>query len=159
MANQVVVIIAVALAALLIFFVFDSMRKRERHERKHKEAEHKQTAAAAAPPPQTRPGVQTGTEANFEQLVSSWPGVTVAFFWAPWCGYCKSAKPKFESTASQVDSRQVQLISVNCDEAKSIGKKYAGSFPTMVKFHGSAQPAGKLVGDRSADEMMAFIQM
>jgi len=157
MANQVVVIIAVALAALLIFVIFDSMRKRERHERKHKEAE-KQPEEQQARPPQRR-GVEIGTESNFEQLISSWPGTTVVFFWAPWCGYCKSAKPKFEAAASQIDGSKVQLVSVNCDEFKALGGKHAGSFPTMVKFQGSTQPSGKLVGDRSPEEMMAFMEM
>jgi thiol-disulfide isomerase/thioredoxin len=154
--QQVVVIAAIAVAALLIFLVTKSLRNGPHRQ---------QRGEASATPPQQqqqqaapKTGVQTAGDSNFEQLVGGWPGMTVVFFYAPWCHFCKSAKPKFEQLASAVDPSKVQLLQVNCDEHKSLGAKYAGSFPTMVRFRGSTQPAGKLVGERSLDEMMAFTQ-
>jgi len=155
--QQVIVIAAIAVAALLIFLVTKSLRSgpsQRRHSRNEEQAPVSQLQAAAAP----RSGVQSASDSNFEQLVGGWPGVTVVFFYAPWCHFCKSAKPKFEQLASAVDPNQVQLLQVNCDEHKSLGAKYAGSFPTMVRFRGSTVAAGKLVGERSLDDMMSFAQ-
>jgi thiol-disulfide isomerase/thioredoxin len=157
MANQVVVLLAVVAAAVLIFMFANSLRKKRGP---GKNAESSVAAAAKAPAaPPRQAGVQAATADNLEQLISSFPGQTLVLFYAPWCGYCKSAKPKFAQIATTADPNRYQFLTFDCDTAKALGSKYAASFPTIVKFRNqSLQPIDKVVGDRPLNDMTAFTQ-
>jgi protein disulfide isomerase family A protein 5 len=53
----------------------------------------------------------------------------VVMFYAPWCGYCKLAKPIYEELANEI---QKPLYLFNCEEFKSKAQEYrVDSFPTI----------------------------
>lgn len=152
--QPIVILLAVAVAAILIFLLANSFRKNKKS-KKHSSSKISPPVASAPPVPQ--PGLKPADDKTFNQMVSSFPGTTIAFFYAPWCGYCKKAGPKIEELANKVDAQRFQFLAINCDEAKEIGKRYAASFPTMVKFNSQGQTGGQLVGDHPTEKIMAFV--
>ncbi len=154
--QPIVILLAVAVAAILIFLLANSFRKNKKS-KKHSSSKMTSPPPAASSPPAPQPGLKPADDTSFNQMVSSFPGTTIAFFYAPWCGYCKKAGPKIEELANKLDAQRFQFLAINCDEAKEIGKRYAASFPTMVKFNSQGQAGGKLVGDHPTEKIMAFV--
>lgn len=88
--------------------------------------------------------------------VSSKP--CVAMFYAPWCGYCKKAMPEWDRFASSYN--KCNVVKVNCDEHKELGKRHGvKSYPT-IKFlpNGLANPEGAKDFDRNRtmNDFVAF---
>lgn len=156
MANAVLVLLAVVAAALLIFLFATSLRKGGKSS-KQKPVEQQQST----PPPPTRPvGAQPATADNLEQLISQFPGTTHVFFYAPWCGFCKTAKPKFQQIAQGMDPNSFQFLLFDCEAAKELAGKYVKpTYPTIVKFRNSSlQPVNQIVGDQPLNQMATFIE-
>jgi len=64
--------------------------------------------------------------------------ILVMYFYTEWCPYCKKAKPEWNKFESYVDNKNksidytISLVSVNCDESKSIADKYeVDGYPTV----------------------------
>ena len=64
--------------------------------------------------------------------------ILVMYFYTDWCPYCKKAKSEWNKFESFVDNRNksidynINLVSVNCDESKSIADKYeVEGYPTV----------------------------
>ena len=64
--------------------------------------------------------------------------ILVMYFYTEWCPYCKKAKPEWDKFQSYVDNKNksidytINLVSVNCDESKSIADKYeVDGYPTI----------------------------
>ena len=64
--------------------------------------------------------------------------ILVMYFYTEWCPYCKKAKPEWDKFQSYVDNKNksidytINLVSVNCDESKSIADKYeVDGYPTV----------------------------
>ena len=64
--------------------------------------------------------------------------ILVMYFYTEWCPYCKKAKPEWNKFESYVDNKNknidytINLVSVNCDESKSIADKYeVDGYPTV----------------------------
>ena len=64
--------------------------------------------------------------------------ILVMYFYTEWCPYCKKAKPEWDKFESYVDNKNktidytINLVSVNCDESKSIADKYeVDGYPTI----------------------------
>ena len=83
--------------------------------------------------------------------------ITVMFY-APWCGYCKMAKPQF-SIFSNLVRHQTKMGSLNCDisENKEISQRFnVKGYPTIIRFDKNGIPVntyqGKPIWDNSAKE-------
>lgn len=64
--------------------------------------------------------------------------ILIMYFYTEWCPYCKKAKPewnKFETYINNINKSldyTINLVSVNCDEDKSIAEKYdVEGYPTV----------------------------
>ena len=64
--------------------------------------------------------------------------ILVMYFYTEWCPYCKKAKPEWNKFESYVDNKNkildytINLVSVNCDESKSVADKYKiDGYPTV----------------------------
>ena len=64
--------------------------------------------------------------------------ILVMYFYTEWCPYCKKAKPEWNKFESYVNNKNknidysINLVSVNCDESKSIADKYeVDGYPTV----------------------------
>jgi protein disulfide-isomerase A1 len=71
---------------------------------------------------------------NFGQFLNDNP-VTLIEFYAPWCSYCKSMAPEYESASQELEGI-VKLAKVNCDDEAELCTDYAVfSYPTLKVFH------------------------
>merc|ERR1711959_504456 len=59
------------------------------------------------------------------------------FFYAPWCGHCKKAKPEWAEAAKMLEEDNIPLFAVNLDEDENrpLAQKYQiQGFPTIMIF-------------------------
>jgi len=56
----------------------------------------------------------------------------MAFFYAPWCGHCKRAKPEFAAASLQVED-VMPMAAVNCEDFRSTCQRFqVKGFPTIL---------------------------
>lgn len=95
---------------------------------------------------------------DFEKAVKRKKHALVMFY-APWCGHCKMAKPKFTAAAEELASNnKVMLGAVDCtiDNNRPVCSKYGvKGFPTMV-YLGYGESAHRYSGAR---EQAAFVEV
>jgi protein disulfide-isomerase-like protein len=82
----------------------------------------------------------------------------IIFFYAPWCGHCKTAKPEFEKLM-QMAKGKAHMI--DCDAHQDIAQKYdVKGFPT-IRYYPNGPKNGnprEYHGNRTAKDMMDFMQ-
>jgi len=95
------------------------------------------------------------TKENYDELLVNIGKPVLLDFWAPWCGPCQQIAPIVEQIA---DEREDIIVGkVNVDEEMELAKRYKIlSIPTLVVLKGG-QVAGKAVGYRNRDEILALI--
>jgi protein disulfide-isomerase-like protein len=80
------------------------------------------------------------------------------FFYAPWCGHCKNAKPEFEKLMQMAKGK---TFMIDCDAHKEIAQKYGiQGFPT-IRYYPKGPKNGnprEYQGNRTAEDMMQFMQ-
>uniref|UniRef100_A0A7E4VGF9 Protein disulfide-isomerase n=1 Tax=Panagrellus redivivus TaxID=6233 RepID=A0A7E4VGF9_PANRE len=96
--------------------------------------------------------VKVATAANFDRYVEF--GRSIVMFYAPWCGYCKTAKPEFDNAATTYP--QGNFVAVDCTLHSSLCTEHTiRSYPSIKVFED-----GKLVdshnGKRTAS---SFIEL
>lgn len=80
----------------------------------------------------------------------------VVYFWAPWCGPCKTFSPIFEKSAEAVQENLLGIgfYKVNIDNSPESAKTYnVKSVPTIVIFQNSST-VKKLTGPRSKRKLL-----
>lgn len=90
------------------------------------------------------------TKDTFNDFVKEHDLVLAEFF-APWCGHCKALAPKYEEAATELKSKNIPLVKVDCTEEEDLCRSYeVDGYPTLKVFRGpdSHKPYG---GARQAD--------
>ena len=83
----------------------------------------------------TNLNIETGTEANFEELVANSDMPVLVDFWAPWCGPCRMVGPILEEVADEYAGR-AKVVKVNVDEQRQVAASFGiQSIPTFVLFN------------------------
>lgn len=81
---------------------------------------------------------------DFKTLVKT-PKLTIADFYAEWCGPCKAISPVI-SKLSEEHKDVVNFVKVDVDQAQDIAQEYGiSAMPTFVLFK-DGEPLGKIVG-------------
>lgn len=79
-------------------------------------------------------GVNELTEANFQSEVLDNEHISVVYFWAVWCGPCKTAGPTFKKIA-KTEIGNTNYGKINVDESPDIAGLYGiRSIPTLLFF-------------------------
>lgn len=74
------------------------------------------------------------TNENFQETVLDNENVSVVYFWAVWCGPCRTAAPVFKKLA-KTEVGNTTYGKVNVDESPEIATKYGiRSIPTLLFF-------------------------
>jgi protein disulfide-isomerase-like protein len=98
-----------------------------------------------------------GNNDDPEKIMSS-DKPALVFFYAPWCGHCKNAKPEFEKVMQMAKGRAHMI---DCDAHQEIAQKYnVKGFPT-IRYYPNGPINGKpreYEGNRTAEDMMNFIR-
>ncbi|AFU57370.1 putative thioredoxin [Candidatus Nitrososphaera gargensis Ga9.2] len=83
--------------------------------------------------PTTASNVQDTNPQNFDGIINS-NTVTVADFWAEWCGPCKQTEPMFRRVADKY-SEKAAFVRVNADENQELVQKHGVmSLPAFLVF-------------------------
>lgn len=92
-----------------------------------------------------------------EKIMSS-DKPAMIFFYAPWCGHCKNAKPEFEKLMQMAKGRAHMI---DCDAHQNIAQKYdVKGFPT-IRYYPKGPKNGnpkEYQGNRTAEDMMGFMR-
>ena len=98
-----------------------------------------------------------GNNDDPEKIMSS-DKPALVFFYAPWCGHCKNAKPEFEKVIQMAKGRAHMI---DCNAHQEIAQKYnVKGFPT-IRYYPNGPINGKpreYEGNRTAEDMMDFMR-
>ena len=76
------------------------------------------------------------TDDTFDEFMEKEKSVMVMFY-APWCGHCKSMKPKFTAAAGKLKEMNIEgkLAAVDCTKETKIGSRFeVKGYPTVKYF-------------------------
>ena len=73
--------------------------------------------------------------------------VTIADFWAPWCGPCRALHPMFDDQASEHAGDMLRFVQVNVDQSPGVAAAYnIMSIPTIVVFDADGHEIYREIG-------------
>ena len=80
-------------------------------------------------------------DSNFASIVKT-KKHALGFFYAPWCGHCKNAKPHYTQAAEHFkEDLKVAFIAVDCTQEKAVCEQYnVKGFPTIIYFNFGKNP-------------------
>lgn len=95
-----------------------------------------------------------------EVAVAVKKGISAVYFWAEWCGPCRTQGPIMDTVAKKYAGK-VKIFKMNVDQEKKTADKFqVKQIPTMILFR-NGRPAVKLIGlireeefDEEIDELM-----
>jgi len=65
--------------------------------------------------------------------------IMFTMYYAPWCGFCKTAKPEFEKLLNEnviINGKKVTINMINCDENQNIRiKENIKGLPTFILYN------------------------
>lgn len=77
------------------------------------------------------------TTETFHDFVNGHPLVLAEFF-APWCGHCKALAPKYEEAATELKSKDIPLVKVDCTAEEDLCRSFdVDGYPTLKVFRGA----------------------
>ena len=101
----------------------------------------------------TTNGLAIFTEANFAREVLHSATPVLVYFWAEWCGRCKTIAPVLNELAAEYADR-VKLGKVNIEEQPALAAEYGiRAIPTLLLLHRGQVVADQIVGPRSKREL------
>jgi thioredoxin 1 len=113
--------------------------------------ENVQTANVLTPTVQTE-GVQSFTDANFDESVIKAALPTLVDLWAPWCGPCKRLAPTVELLATDYAGK-VTIGKLNVDDNPDTAFKFQiRGIPALLLFKGG-QVVESVVGLVSKEDL------
>jgi len=89
---------------------------------------------------------------------------TFAFFYAPWCGYCKKMMSDWDRLAQRYQNNKynIKIIKVNCEKRKDMAAKFKiQGFPTIIFFNRGLDFPNDIDtydGERTESALAAFLQ-
>jgi len=111
--------------------------------------------SAAEPADAADSNVISLTKDTFDDFVKEHDLVLAEFF-APWCGHCKALAPKYEEAATELKSKNIPLVKVDCTAEEDLCRSYeVDGYPTLKVFRGtdSHKPYG---GARQTESYVFF---
>ncbi len=85
------------------------------------------------------------TKENFVDTVKN-AKVTVADFWAPWCGPCRMVAPIIEELSGDYKEKGVAVGKINTDEQQELAMQFGiRSIPTVLFFK-NGELADSMIG-------------
>merc|ERR1712048_1069416 len=123
---------------------------------------------AAQDPSQAIPGVIDLDPSNVKDVLNGMK-ITIAEFYAPWCGHCKRLTPEYTKLAEMIQNDPmtanfVQVVKADCDKHRSLGEPFSVTgFPTLkILSRGigidEADTAFDYSGPRDAESMFAKLK-
>ena len=83
---------------------------------------------------------------------------TLVFFYAPWCGHCKAAKPLFTEAAEEISDKKTALAAIDCTKHQSICSDHdVRGYPT-IKYFNYGKNEFKYMGPRTTDGFVSFMK-
>lgn len=108
------------------------------------------TAAVSAAETDAESNVIALTKDTFGDFVKE-HDLVLAEFYAPWCGHCKALAPKYEEAATELKSKDIALVKVDCTAEEDLCRDYeVDGYPTLKVFRGPNDPK-PYGGARQAD--------
>ena len=76
-------------------------------------------------------------DATFHAEITDWPGVSLVFFWAPWCAHCRSMIPSINEIARE-KAGMLKVGMINTEKEVLLARKFdVLSVPRLMLFQGS----------------------
>lgn len=92
-------------------------------------------------------------EKEFKEIIAK--GVTLADFFADWCGPCRMLAPVLEEISEEVED--VNFVKVNVDDNNELAKEYdIHSIPTLIIFKDGVVKE-TILGYQTKENLIEFI--
>jgi thioredoxin 1 len=102
-------------------------------------------------------GIETLSDATFDEHVKSADTPVLVDFWAEWCGPCKMIAPILEEISGEQKGK-IEIAKLNIDENLDITRRYeVMSIPTMILFK-DGEPQMRIVGARGKAQLLQELQ-
>jgi len=85
----------------------------------------------------------------------------LAFFYAPWCGHCKNAKPDYAAASTRFHQRTMPFLAMDCtgDGSATCNELEVKSFPQFKFFDGDKAPEAVFeTQERSSGDFINFVE-
>jgi thioredoxin 1 len=83
-------------------------------------------------------------------------GITIVYFWAPWCKHCKKFSATYEEVAAEMTGK-ARFAKLNCDEHTSVVTQCnVDGTPTIVVYR-DGKEVDRIIGGREKKELKQII--
>ncbi len=97
------------------------------------------------------------TDETFKSFLKKKKHVLV-FFYAPWCGHCKAAKPHFTNAANEIIDKKTAFAAIDCTKHQSVcTDQDVQGYPT-IKYFNYGKNEFKYMGPRTDEGFADFMK-